>query len=92
MRPSSSRASRSWPSLGIRSSSPRARAHEPRIERLLELPAGTSVAAVTLAAPDRRELLYVRAKGVWLAPGRGRDLRDSGIEALLAACAGARRG
>jgi hypothetical protein len=65
---------------------------EPRVEKLLELPAGSSVAALTLAAPELGgELVYVRAKGLWRSrEAGGAPCEEARIEALIAACTQAR--
>ncbi|MBK7643585.1 MAG: hypothetical protein IPJ19_11165 [Planctomycetes bacterium] len=70
----------------------RAGSLEPRIEKLLELPAGSSVAALTLASPELgAELVYVRAKGLWRSrEAAGAVCDEARIEALIAACTQAR--
>jgi len=65
---------------------------EPRIEKLVTLPPGASVAAISLAgsAPGS-ELLYVRAKGLWRSrEASGAVCDDKQVEALIAACTQAR--
>jgi len=75
--------------LGIeRLASSRAHDFAPRVEKLLELPAGTSVAALTLGSPELGpELVYVRAKGHWRSrEAFGAICEESAVEALIASC------